>query len=277
MDTALPSISRTKVADRQLAHGVAVTTPHRMHAIPLPDGFWTGHTWLRIAYRVVECGVTVVMLAVAAPIMVIEALLIKLESRGPALFWQRRVGQSVVRRGSDIAGRDDLIPPEGGFQPDVMYLVPEVIDFVKFRTMYVDAPERFPELYDVKFGSTEAFLASYYKGENDPRVTPLGGFLRRTTLDELQNLFLVLSGKMRLVGPMPEGPWLVPYYTPEQMLKFAVKPGVTGLPQCSGRGQLPIGEQIGLDLDYVRRRSVWLDIRILIQTLLSVLRRKGAF
>jgi lipopolysaccharide/colanic/teichoic acid biosynthesis glycosyltransferase len=143
--------------------------------------------------------------------------------------------------------------------------------------MYVDARKRFPELYDVKFASTEAFLASYYKGENDPRVTPLGRFLRRTTLDELPNLFLVLSGKMRLVGPRPEGPWLVPYYTPEQMLKFAVKPGVTGLPQCSGRGQLPIGEQIGLDLDYVRRRSVWLDIRILVQTLLSVLRRKGAF
>jgi lipopolysaccharide/colanic/teichoic acid biosynthesis glycosyltransferase len=248
-----------------------------MHAIPLPAGFWLGHSGLRIGYRLIECVVTAVMLLIAAPILILEAILIKLDSPGPALFWQRRVGQSVVRRGRDVMQREDLIPPAGGFEPDALYLVPEVLNFVKFRTMFVDAREKFPELYDVTFPSRDAFLSSYYKTENDPRVTRLGRFLRRTTLDELPNLFLVVSGKMRLVGPRPEGPWLVPYYSPEEMLKFAVKPGVTGLAQCSGRGQLPIGEQIALDLDYVRRRSVWLDLRILVQTLLNVLRRKGAF
>jgi len=277
MDTALLSINRSKAAERQPAASATAAAPYRMHAIPLPDGFWRGHSGLRMGYRLVECSVTLVMLAIAAPVLIFEAILIKLDSRGPALFWQRRVGQSVVRRGRDISGREDLIPPEGGFEPDVLYLVPEVINFVKFRTMYADARERFPELYDVTFPSRAAFLASFYKRESDPRVTRIGRFLRRTTLDELPNLFLVLSGHMRLVGPRPEGPWLVPYYSPEQMLKFAVKPGVTGLAQCSGRGQLPIGEQISLDLDYVSRRSVWLDIRILVQTLLSVLRRKGAF
>ena len=257
--------------------GAIAAAPYRMHVIPLPPDLWRGHTVLRMVYRAFECGAALLMLVAAAPVLLLEALLIKLDSPGPALFWQRRVGQSVVRFGRDIAGRADLVPPEGGFLPDVRYLVPETVNFVKFRTMYVDAQARFPELYDVTFSSHEAFLQSYYKRDNDPRVTRVGRFLRRTTLDELPNLFLVVTGKMRLVGPRPEGPWLVPYYTPRQMLKFAVKAGVTGLAQTSGRGQLPIGEQIELDLEYVRRRSVWLDVTILFQTLMGVIKQKGAF
>jgi lipopolysaccharide/colanic/teichoic acid biosynthesis glycosyltransferase len=262
--------------DRVLG-GATAAAPSGMHAIPLPADLWRGHTFLRAIYRATECSVALVMLVLAAPILLLEAILIKLDSPGPALFWQRRVGQSAVRRGRDITNREDLIPPDGGFRPEALYLVPQTVNFVKFRTMYVDACEKFPELYDVRFPSHEAFLASYYKQENDPRVTRVGHFLRRTTLDELPNLFLVLTGQMRLVGPRPEGPWLVPYYTPEQMLKFAVKPGVTGLAQASGRGQLQIGDQIELDLEYVRRRSVWLDLTILFQTFLGVLRQKGAF
>jgi lipopolysaccharide/colanic/teichoic acid biosynthesis glycosyltransferase len=248
-----------------------------MHAIAVPEDLPQGLTLLRVAYRAIECGVAFAALCLAAPILVLEAILIKLDSPGPALFWQRRVGQSSIRRGRDISDRPDLIPPDGGFQSDALYLVPETVNFVKFRTMYHDARERFPELYDVRFASREAFLSSYYKVEHDPRVTRIGRLLRRTTLDELPNLFLVLTGKMRLVGPRPEVPWLVPYYTPEQMLKFAVKPGVTGLAQASGRGQLPIGEQVRLDLEYVRHRSVWLDISLLFWTFVGVLRQKGAF
>ena len=93
----------------------------------------------------------------------------------------------------------------------------------------------------------------------------------------MPNLWLVLTGQMRLVGPRPEGPWFLPYYSTEQMLKFAVAPGVTGLAQCSGRGQLTIGDQIAYDLEYVRQRSVWFDLKILVMTLLSVLKRRGAF
>lgn len=290
MDTALrtPTVTRAEIVelDRQsraphvhepISINYDAVAPSKMHAIPLPPDLWRGHTMARVVYRIFECSAALVMLVLAAPILALEAVLIRLDSAGPALFWQRRVGQSVVRRGRDIMNRDDLIPPDGGFKPEARYLVPETVDFVKFRTMYVDARERFPELYDVRFSSHEAFLASYYKRENDPRVTRLGRFLRRTTLDELPNLFLVVTGKMRLVGPRPEGPWLVPYYSPRQMLKFAVKPGVTGLAQASGRGQLPIGDQLELDLEYVRRRSVWLDLTILFQTFLGVLRQKGAF
>jgi lipopolysaccharide/colanic/teichoic acid biosynthesis glycosyltransferase len=294
MDTALrtPTVTRADAAESDRHARALYVKQHislvdapvadaaaslRMHAIAVPRDLWRGHTLLRAIYRVFECSAACAMLVLAAPILALEAILIRLDSPGPALFWQRRIGQSVVRRGRELMHRDDLIPPNGGFEPETAYLVPEAVDFVKFRTMYVDARERFPELYDVRFDSHEAFLASYYKRANDPRVTRVGRFLRRTTLDELPNLFLVITGKMRLVGPRPEGPWLVPYYTPRQMLKFAVKPGVTGLAQASGRGQLPIGDQIELDLEYVHRRSVWLDLTILFQTFLGVLRQKGAF
>ncbi len=234
-------------------------------------------TPLRMVYRAVECAVALAVLILALPILLIEAILIKLDSPGPVLFWQKRIGQSVVRRGHELSHRADLIPPPGGFEPDGLYLIPDTVHFVKFRTMYADARERYPHLYQVSFPTHDAFLQSYYKRENDPRVTRVGRWLRRTTVDELPNLFLVLTGQMRLVGPRPEGPWFLPYYTPEEMLKFAVKPGVTGMAQASGRGQLPIGEQIKLDLEYTRRRSVWLDLVILFRTLLGVLGQKGAF
>ena len=274
MDTVLSS-TRIKGAER--AAVVSTITPYRARVIPVPADLWRGHTVLRVIYRAAECAAAGVALLLASPIIALEAILIRLDSPGPALFWQRRMGQSVARRGQDLAHRDDLIPPEGGFKPDALYLVPETIYFVKFRTMHVDARERFPQLYEVSFPNHEAFMGSYYKSENDPRVTRVGQFLRRTTLDELPNLWLVFTGKMRLVGPRPEGPWFLPYYSAEQMLKFAVAPGVTGLAQCNGRGQLRIGDQIAYDLEYVRIRSVWVDLKILIKTLLSVLKRKGAF
>lgn len=256
---------------------VTPAAPFRMHAVALPAVLREDPLLLRLAYRAFEVLLTLAILLIAAPLMLLEAILIRLDSPGPALFWQRRVAQSSIKRGRELADRPDLIPPDGGFESDRLYLVPETIEFVKFRTMYADARARFPELYEVHFPNRETFLRSYYKRENDPRVTRVGRFFRRTTIDELPNLLLVLTGAMRLVGPRPEGPWLAPYYSPEQMLKFTVKPGVTGLAQSSGRGQLPVGEQIACDLEYVRRRSVWLDLQILVKTFLGVLRQKGAF
>ncbi len=276
MDVAMGSrSSATHAHDRTVP--VTVANQHNVHAIPAPVDRMHAPPVQRIVYRAVECVLALAVLILAVPIIIVEAILIKLDSPGPALFWQRRVGQSAIRRGRDLAGRADLIPPPGGFEPETLYLVPQLVNFVKFRTMYADAGERFPELYDVRFPDHASFLASYYKVEHDPRVTRVGRFLRRTTLDELPNLLLVLTGHMRLVGPRPEGPWFLPYYTPEQMLKFSVKPGVTGRAQASGRGQLTIGEQVRLDLEYVRNRSVWGDITILFQTLLGVIRQKGAF
>jgi lipopolysaccharide/colanic/teichoic acid biosynthesis glycosyltransferase len=250
--------------------------PFRLHVIPLPDDVHRDPLLLRAVYRTFELALALVITVVAAPIMLLEAIVIRLDSPGPALFRQRRMGRSAIVRGADLVGRNDLIPPPGGFEPERLYLVPQTITFVKFRTMHVDARERFPELYNQQFSSHDDFMRGYYKLEKDPRVTRAGRLLRRTTVDELPNLFLVLSGKMRLVGPRPEDQ-RVKHYLPEQMIKFMVTPGVTGLAQSSGRGRLPIGEQIACDLEYVRNRSVWLDVQILWRTFVGVIRQRGAF
>jgi lipopolysaccharide/colanic/teichoic acid biosynthesis glycosyltransferase len=142
--------------------------------------------------------------------------------------------------------------------------------------MYQDAAERFPERYSYKF-SQEEFHKRYFKEENDPRITRVGRVLRRITIDELPNFWSVLVGDMRLVGPRPEIPQLLCYYAPEEMYKFSIKPGITGLAQINGRGNLNLGDTIGWDLQYVRTRNVWLDVRVVFKTLWLVLARRGAF
>jgi lipopolysaccharide/colanic/teichoic acid biosynthesis glycosyltransferase len=101
--------------------------------------------------------------------------------------------------------------------------------------------------------------------------------LRRLSLDELPNLWSVVIGEMSLVGPRPEAPEVLQYYTPEEMTKFTFRPGITGLAQISGRGLLNWGETLALDLEYVRTRSVALDLKIILLTIWRVLTRHGAF
>ena len=250
--------------------------PFPMHAIPLPDDGPRESPLVRSVYRAVELLATAALVVLTAPVMLLVAVIIKLDSPGPALFWHRRMGRGILRRGAELVDRTDLIPPLGGYEPERLYVVPTTIMFCKFRTMYADARERFPQMYDVRFADRESFLKGFYKGEQDPRVTRVGRLLRRTTIDELPNLLLVLTGTVALIGPRPEGHF-VEYYLPEEMRKFTVKPGVTGLTQASGRGQLTIGEQLSCDLDYVRRRSIWLDLQILVMTVINVIRQKGAF
>ncbi len=182
-----------------------------------------------------------------APIIGIIAVLIRLDSPGPAIFRQLRVG-------------------EGG----------RTFTFYKFRTMYVDAKERFPQLYDYRY-TADQWNTLYYKLPQDPRLTRFGRLVRKTTLDELPNLFNVLRGDMSLVGPRPELPEYVKYYTPEQLVKFSVRAGVTGLAQSSGRGTLPVQDQIAADVEYVARSSFWFDLKILARTVMMVVRGVGAF
>jgi lipopolysaccharide/colanic/teichoic acid biosynthesis glycosyltransferase len=141
--------------------------------------------------------------------------------------------------------------------------------------MYADARDRYPELYDYAF-TAEEFHLQPLKRPNDPRITRVGRYLRKLTVDELPNLWGVLTGDMRLVGPRPEDPDFLPYYYPEDMYKFSVKPGITGLWQVNGRGLLNWGEQIEWDLEYLRTRSVALDLKILIKTMGHVLVGRGA-
>jgi lipopolysaccharide/colanic/teichoic acid biosynthesis glycosyltransferase len=217
--------------------------------------------------------------------LVAIAIVIKLDSRGPVLFRHVRVGRNR-RSGTPTAWQRERRTVDSGGPGFVFY---------KYRTMYADARERFPELYTYTYTQEELAvlpikvlvgkkgdLAEFSDGPrpelmDDPRVTRVGRWLRRTSLDELPNFFNVIRGEMSLVGPRPDIAANVAYYWPSEMKKFSVKPGITGLAQVRGRGFLPFHDINTYDVDYVERRSLWLDIRILFETAVHVMRRHGAF
>lgn len=148
--------------------------------------------------------------------------------------------------------------------------------FYKFRTMYSNARERFPGMYAYQY-SPEEIKVMKFKIEDDPRVPSWAKWLRKSSLDELPNFFNVLLGDMSIVGPRPEIPEMIKYYTTEQRCKFTVKPGITGLAQVNGRGTLTLQETIQNDIDYVRNQSFALDIKIIIKTVQIFLNGNGAF
>ena len=251
-----------------------------VHAVParkVGEPVMTPRRWVaETIYRAFEFTAALVLLILLSPVLLIEVILIRLDSPGPVLFRQPRVARSALLPGRDLTDRPRLIAPSGGFEPDTFYLVPQTFPFLKFRTMYHDARARWPELYEYRIDPT-VFHDRAFKSDVDPRVTRLGIVLRRLTLDELPNLWCVLRGTMRLVGPRPELPELPQNYSPEEMYKFAVKPGVTGLAQVNGRGLLSWGETLAWDLQYVRTRTVGLDLKILALTIWYVVARRGAF
>jgi lipopolysaccharide/colanic/teichoic acid biosynthesis glycosyltransferase len=248
----------------------------RIHAVPVEDVVARSGRITEATYRAFEIVVAALGLILTLPIMLLEAALIRVDSSGPVLFFHTRPGLSKQVRGRDLAGRSELIPPPGGYNPDALYYVPTYFKLVKFRTMFRDSLQRFPELYAYKF-TPEEFRHKYGTHQGDPRVTRVGEVLRKLSIDELPNLWCVLIGNMRLVGPRPEAPEVLRYYTREEMYKFACKPGITGLAQINGRGLLNFGQVIDWDLRYVRTRSPWRDLKIIFVTLKYVVTRHGAF
>jgi lipopolysaccharide/colanic/teichoic acid biosynthesis glycosyltransferase len=224
-----------------------------------------------------------------SPLLALVALLVKLDSRGPALFRQVRIGQNR-RRGPSQGRVFDRRRGEMFGKPFTLY---------KFRTMYHDAAERFPELYRYAHSPEELRTLPIKilvgkKGDakrfhddsgrmrasllcSDPRVTRVGWWLRRTSLDELPNLVNVIKGDMHLVGPRPDIASNIAYYTPEEMRILEVKPGITGIAQVRGRGLLTFEETNRCDLHYVTNRSLRLDLKILLQTVPALLKREGAY
>ncbi len=188
------------------------------------------------------CG-AIISLMLCAPLMVMIALLIKLDSPGPVFFLQERAGQYG--------------------KPFRMW---------KFRTMVADAEEQLPQLVDIEKLEQPAF-----KLREDPRVTRVGRWLRRTSLDELPQLINVLRGEMSLVGPRPEQVDLVKRYSASQARRLLVKPGITGSMQVSGRGDLPFEERLKLELAYIENYSLWEDVKILLKTIPAVLSGRGAY
>jgi lipopolysaccharide/colanic/teichoic acid biosynthesis glycosyltransferase len=227
-------------------------------------------------YCVFEFVIASIGLMASLPLLVIGAVAIRVDSPGPALFCHARPGRSILMRGSELVGRPDLEPPPGGFKPDDFYHVPTFFTMLKLRTMFQDAQSRFPEFYAYEFAPGE-FHSRFPTFRNDPRVTRVGRFLRKLSIDELPNLWSVLIGDMRLVGPRPEAPEVLRYYTPDEMYKFTCKPGITGLAQVNGRGFLTWGETLARDLEYIRTRSIRGDLKILLTTVKQVIMRRGAF
>jgi lipopolysaccharide/colanic/teichoic acid biosynthesis glycosyltransferase len=254
----------------------AATPLRKPHAVPVrdlpPRSGWAAEA----AYRVLEILIALFGLVVGLPLVALAAILIRCDSPGPAMFFHKRPGRSTIARGRDLSGRSDLSPPAGGYEPEGWYYVPTYFTLPKLRTMYSDARQRFPALYSYQFAPSE-FRKQFPTLREDPRVTRVGRILRKLSVDELPNLWCVLVGDIRLVGPRPEAPEVLQYYTPEEMYKFVGKPGITGLAQINGRGLLNWGETIAWDLQYVQTRSVMLDLKILLITMKRVLTRRGAF
>ena len=194
----------------------------------------------RVTKRVFDILFGSVSLIVMAPVMAVSALAIWIESGRPVIFAQRRVGEN---------GR--------------------LFTMYKFRTM---VPNAEPEVE----GSRQRG-ANMYKPANDSRVTRTGRFQRRTSLDELPQLWNVLRGEMSLVGPRPELPWVVDQYESWQRQRLSVLPGMTGWWQVNGRSDLPLVENVEYDLFYIQNYSPLLDISILLRTLWVVARGRGAY
>lgn len=197
----------------------------------------------RLLKRVIDLLGALVGLLISAPLSLVIAIAIKLDSPGPALFVQERVGAN---------GR--------------------TFRLIKFRTMVVDAEEQLEDLVDLNSLTDPAF-----KLPNDPRVTRVGRFLRRTSLDELPQFLNVLRGEMSLVGPRPEEMRIVWLYNDRQRRRLAVKPGMTGPMQVNGRGNLTLAQRLELEMDYIEHYSLRRDINILLKTLPMVLRGHGAY
>jgi lipopolysaccharide/colanic/teichoic acid biosynthesis glycosyltransferase len=183
--------------------------------------------------RAVDIAVSALALIVSAPVLALAALAIRLESRGPVIYSQRRAG---------LNGR--------------------AFDVIKLRTM-VDGAEH--------IGAGLAIDA------DDPRITRVGAFLRRSSLDELPNLLNVLRGEMSIIGPRPTLPAQVEQYTPRQRGRLQIKPGITGWAQVNGRASISWDERIELDLYYIDHRSLSLDLRILWRTVAMVLGGSGLY
>lgn len=199
--------------------------------------------WPIFAKRILDFGVSLFSIVVLSPLLLLVAILIRITSPGPVLFVQERVGRHK--------------------RPLRVY---------KFRTMSVDAEQRMREIEHLNEVSGPVF-----KIKNDPRITSVGRILRKTSIDELPQLFNVLKGEMSLVGPRPlpvrdyEG-----FSEDWQRRRFSVKPGITCLWQVQGRSAIAFEQWMELDLEYIEKWSLWLDLQILLQTIPAVLRGSGA-
>jgi exopolysaccharide biosynthesis polyprenyl glycosylphosphotransferase len=250
-----PSLARVVSACRSAGVKLSVVPPlramlgtavHLTHIAEMPVieyGTWDISPSTMAFKRAMDIIVATLGLVLMAPLMLLLGLLVRLESRGPALFKQLRAG----RYGKPFR-------------------------IFKFRTMCRDAEERISEVISV-----DDLDEPMYKLRSDPRVTRVGRFLRRTSLDELPQLINVLRGEMSLIGPRPEEVWLVQRYAETERFRLQMRPGLTGPMQVHGRGELTFQERLAVEREYVENYNFDKDVRILLRTVSTILRARGAY
>ena len=204
----------------------------------------TGRQLYEHTKRCIDVAAAGLGLLVLSPFFILLAIAIKLDSPGPVLFYQTRIGQ--------------------GGAPFRCW---------KFRSMFVDAEQRKQEL----LAANEMAGGTTFKMKRDPRITRVGRFIRKASIDELPQLWNVLIGDMSLVGPRPPVPLEVATYSAYDRQRLMVKPGITCIWQVSGRSSIPFDEQVGLDVKYIVKRSMWLDLLLLLRTIPAVILARGAY
>lgn len=182
--------------------------------------------------KIIDLLGSIIGLILLSPILIITAIAIKLDSKGSVFFIQERVGKNE-----------------------------QVFNMYKFRSMVIDAEEKLYKLKDKNEMSGPMF-----KMKDDPRITKIGRFIRKTSIDELPQLFNVLKGEMSLVGPRPNLPREVIKFTDYQKNKFLAKPGLTCYWQVMGRNNIDFEDWIELDIKYIRKRNTWEDIKLIFKT-----------
>ena len=197
--------------------------------------------------RLLDLLLSALGIVVLSPVLLVLVIAIKLDSPGPVLFRQKRVGIHKTH-----------------------------FHILKFRTMYRNADDILEEILENDPVLKKEWL-SKFKLTDDPRITPLGKFLRKTSLDELPQFWNVLTGDMAIIGPRPIVEAEKHYYGANFHVFSVVKPGITGLWQISGRNDLDYSERVNLDVYYVRNWSLWLDYFIFLKTIVNVLARRGAY
>ncbi|WP_424987007.1 WecB/TagA/CpsF family glycosyltransferase [Microbulbifer sp. S227A] len=193
--------------------------------------------------RLLDLVVSCVALILLAPVLLLTMLAVRLDSRGPALFAQTRVGRD---------GR--------------------LFTLYKFRSMHIDAEDRRAALL-----STSDREGICFKSRNDPRITRVGRFIRRFSIDELPQIINVFKGEMSIVGPRPALPSEVAAYPPRALGRLAVKPGITGVWQVSGRADIPFDRMIEMDIEYAGTRNLVMDILLILMTFRAVVSGRGAY
>lgn len=240
----------------------------------------------RLLKRSLDIAVSATVLLVISPLLAVTMLVIKLTSKGPALFCQQRVGEggrifTMYKLRSMYQDSDHTLHQiayahfvqgrggNGKVDKETLRLVEQAIPSLHVEDENLNLPH-------LSWLRRQLHRLRPILHAEDPRITPIGAFIRITSIDELPQLFNVLRGDMTLVGPRPPIPYEVRLYGPKHLRRLTVRPGVTGIWQVRGRNRVSFEQMVDMDIEYIENRSLWLDVKLMLLTIPAVLAPRGA-